>query len=599
MAELIAQGVRSHQVRRRLLRVGQSFVLGRQADGWSVPWDEHISRRHAEVRFAEGRLAVKRLAEARNAIFVAGDPRDEFELHPGEHFVIGDTMFTLVGDRLHESHDAQPTEQLTFSPQALKQLRFRNPDHRLEVLSRLPKLISSSTEDAELFEGLVNMLLAGIPRASTAALVRLRKENNKRRVESLHWDLRRGLGGEFRPSERLVCEAIDRGQSVLHVWGGRSETTAETFTMAENVDWAFCTPVGGEACQNWALYLAGHTASEDFLTGRPPRPEDDDRGRDLREDVKFAELVAATVNSLRQVQMLQRRQASLSQFFAPAVLKALATGDPDQVLAPRETEVSVLFCDLRGFSLKSEHHADNLLGLLNRVSGALGVMTHHILEKGGVFGDFQGDAAMGFWGWPLAQQDEIKRACLAALAISRDFETAGRQPGHPLADFRVGIGLTTGRAVAGRIGTKDQVKVTVFGPLVNRASRLEGMTKILQTPILMDESTAQYVREHIPTTVARSRRIAVVRPYGMTTPVTVSELLPPVSDYPELSDEHLQYYDRALNEFLAGHWSEAIELLHFLPAKDRVKDFLTVYIVEHDRTPPPGWDGIIQLSTKG
>ena len=66
--------------------------------------------------------------------------------------------------------------------------------------------------------------------------------------------------------------------------------------------------------------------------------------------------------------MLQRRQASLSQFFAPAVLKALATGDPDKVLAPRETEVSVLFCDLRGFSLKSEHHADNLLGLLNRVS---------------------------------------------------------------------------------------------------------------------------------------------------------------------------------------------------------------------------------------
>jgi adenylate cyclase len=206
---------------------------------------------------------------------------------------------------------------------------------------------------------------------------------------------------------------------------------------------------------------------------------------------------------------------------------------------------------------------------------------------------------MGFWGWPLAEKDEIKRACLAALGITRDFESASRQPGHPLADFRVGIGLTTGRAVAGRIGTTDQVKVTVFGPLVNRASRLEGMTKIVQTPILMDEATAQYVLQNVPRTVARCRRIAVVRPYGMTTPVTVSELLPPLADFPGLTDEHLDYYDQALQEFLAGHWTEAIELLHNLPAKDRVKDFLTVYIVEHDRTPPPGWDGIIQLTTKG
>lgn len=598
MAELIAQGSRIQQVRRRLLRVGQPFVLGRQAEGWSVPWDEHISRRHAEVVFENGQLSVKRLPEARNPIFVAGQAQDAFELHSGEHFVIGETTFTLVGDRSREVQEGQPTEQLTFSPQSLKQLRFRNPDQRLEVLSRLPKLISSSADEAELFEGLVNMLLAGTPRATTAALVKLHKEE-QRRVEVLHWDRRRSLGGEFQPSQRLVGEAVDRGQSVLHVWGGRSETTAQTFTMAENVDWAFCTPVMSEACSAWALYLAGRTTGDEMLAGRPPRDEEDDRGRDLREDVKFAELVAATLGSLRQVQMLQRRQASLSQFFAPAVLKALATGDPDQVLAPRECEVSVLFCDLRGFSLKSEHHADDLLGLLNRVSGALGVMTHHILAQGGVFGDFQGDAAMGFWGWPLAGQDEIKRACLAALSISRDFESAGRQPGHPLADFRVGIGLTTGRAVAGRIGTKDQVKVTVFGPLVNRASRLEGMTKILQTSILMDESTAQFVRQHVPASVARSRRIAVVRPYGMTTPIMVSELLPSAADDPDLTDEHLAHYDRALNEFLAGHWSEAIELLHYLPAKDRVKDFLTVYIMEHDRTPPPNWDGVIQLLTKG
>jgi len=107
--------------------------------------------------------------------------------------------------------------------------------------------------------------------------------------------------------------------------------------------------------------------------------------------------------------------------------------------------VAVLFCDLRGFSRETERHADDLLGLLQRVSNALGVMTRHIRQQGGVVGDFQGDAAMGFWGWPLPQKDAVLRTCSAALAVRAEFEaTEG---------FHAGIGVATGRA--------DQ-KVTVF-----------------------------------------------------------------------------------------------------------------------------------------
>ena len=66
--------------------------------------------------------------------------------------------------------------------------------------------------------------------------------------------------------------------------------------------------------------------------------------------------------------------------------------------------------------------------------------------------------------------------------------------------------------MAGRIGTIDQVKVTVFGPVVNLASRLEGMTKQLQTSILIDEATADWIREKVPRNVLRVRRVAKVRP---------------------------------------------------------------------------------------
>jgi adenylate cyclase len=309
-------------------------------------------------------------------------------------------------------------------------------------------------------------------------------------------------------------------------------------------------------------------------------------------------LVATTLGSLRQVRALQRRQDSLRNFFSPVVLEALANRDPEQVLAPRETDVAVLFCDLRGFSKTSEAAADRLLDLLQRVSDALGVMTHHILSTGGVVGDFHGDAAMGFWGWPLQHADTIQQACLAALAIRHEFELASAQPEHPLANFRAGLGIASGPAVAGRIGTRDQVKVTVFGPVVNLASRLESLTKLLQTPILVDESTEQWIRQHISPDLCRVRRVAKVLPAGMQIPLVVSELLPPAGAGSPLSDQHIVAYERALEAFQEGHWSDAFRLLHHVPAEDQVKDFLTFIIAQHRRVAPADWSGIIEIPNK-
>jgi adenylate cyclase len=125
------------------------------------------------------------------------------------------------------------------------------------------------------------------------------------------------------------------------------------------------------------------------------------------------------------------------------------------------------------------------------------------------------------------------------------------------------------------------------------------MTKFLRTPILLDETTARLARQQVPAQVGRLRRVARVKPYGLDTPLTVTELLPPLSEYPELADEHLVFYETALDALLAGRWSEAYELLHRIPPGDQVKDFLTVYIAQHNRVAPPGWDGVIPLSGKG
>ncbi len=279
------------------------------------------------------------------------------------------------------------------------------------------------------------------------------------------------------------------------------------------------------------------------------------------------------------------------------MLDALGAQDPDQVLAPREADIAVMFCDLRGFSRQSELQSRQLLELLERVSQALGVMTKHILDRGGVIGDFHGDAAMGFWGWPIAQEDAAIRACMAGLAVLDDFMTAAHDTKNRLADFRCGIGIASGRAVAGRIGTIDQVKVTAFGPVVNLASRLESMTKVLRAEILLDETTADFTRKNLSPEIGRVRRLLKVRPAGMSQPLIVSQLLPPSHRSP-LADEHIREYEAALDALIEGDWSEAFVRLHGVPPGDRAKDYLIALIAQHGRMPPPDWDGVINF-TKG
>ncbi len=620
MANLIAQGGKAEDRWRRRLPLGEPILLGRSASDWSVPWDMQISRRHAELLWDGRRLRVRKLPEARNPIFFHGRQVVECWLHPDEHFIIGQTSFLLVPESSGlESDLPEPIQQYQYSPQELAAAEFQNPDRRIEVLSRLPEALSESSTDEDMCVRLVSMLLAGLPRAEAVAVAVLRGSGRANQpegnqgspsersepsgsaqsdslvcggIEAIYWDQRGAPSSPFRPSRRLIQEAVGNRRSILHLWRGcGSEQRDHLFTESAPYDWAFCTPILPGSLPPWAIYVAGRSvevrASE---RGNPVM--------DLREEIKFTELAASMVSSLRRMRRLERQQALLSQFFSPLVLKSLGNEEPDKLLGPEEAEVVVLFCDLRGFSRSSEQQGEPLRELLDRVSQALRVMTRHILAEGGVIGDYQGDAALGFWGWPVAWPDMVERSCRAALAIRCEFQTAAQNPQSPLADFRVGIGIAAGRAVAGRIGPPEQAKVTVFGPVVNLASRLESMTKMFHAGILVDPAMAEAVRQKVPPSVARLRRVAVVRPYGMEHPVLITELLPPADQYPLLSDEQINLYEAGLDAFLAGRWQEAYQYLHQLPAEDQVADFLTAFIAHHNRTPPPHWDGIIPLPSK-
>jgi adenylate cyclase len=124
------------------------------------------------------------------------------------------------------------------------------------------------------------------------------------------------------------------------------------------------------------------------------------------------------------------------------------------------------------------------------------------------------------------------------------------------------------------------------------------MTKWFRAPVLLEEATAAIVRARMPNEEGRLRRLARVLPYGLETPVMVSELLPSAADLPELTDVHLTAFEEGVDHFLVGRWEEAYRALHTMPPGDRVQDFLLAQIMQQNRKAPADWDGTVRLPGK-
>ncbi len=268
-----------------------------------------------------------------------------------------------------------------------------------------------------------------------------------------------------------------------------------------------------------------------YVTGR----SDQSLEQKLQADIKFTEFIADIVGSLQRQRQLERQQSGLRQFFSPPISKHW-----DRILIlhsgtsrVRCHGVVLRFARLQSSGGRVGRQPDRTAGASESGTGS---DDESDLRFGGVTGDFQGDAALGFWGWPIASSEAPLNACRAALAIREEFARAQLDPGHPLKDFETSIGIAYGRAVAGKIGTREQVKVTVFGPVVNLASRLESMTRELHVPILIDEYLDAEIRQRMSREEGRVRRLVRVLPYGMDRSLMVSELVPPEDRYPVLKD---------------------------------------------------------------
>jgi adenylate cyclase len=230
-------------------------------------------------------------------------------------------------------------------------------------------------------------------------------------------------------------------------------------------------------------------------------------------------LLRARINSC----LMRRRQRAqeLEQFFPPAVVSQLLDR-PELLHAGRGAEVTMLFCDIRGFSRVSERLRNTPEKMVGWISSVMEALDECVLCHQGVLVDFIGDELLAMWGAPQAQQDHARRACRAALDMVECIaKLSGNWKSEIGEETTVGIGINSGQVSVGNVGTKRRFKYGALGNTVNLASRIQGATKHLKARILISQSTQEQVGEEF-----NPRRLARLQVVNINQPVSVYELSP-------------------------------------------------------------------------
>jgi len=210
-------------------------------------------------------------------------------------------------------------------------------------------------------------------------------------------------------------------------------------------------------------------------------------------------LVAAGQTALDYAEERRQRREivrAFSQYLSPALVERLAR-DPSQLkLGGERRTLSILFCDVRGFTTIAETMKDDPEQLTTLINRLLTPLSDIVLSHGGTIDKYIGDCLMAFWNAPLDDGRHAVHAVAAALdmleamtALNAELEreaTAGTAH-HPL---RIGIGINTGDCVVGNMGSSQRFDYSVLGDAVNLASRLEGASKAYGVPLLLGERTA-------------------------------------------------------------------------------------------------------------
>jgi adenylate cyclase len=313
-------------------------------------------------------------------------------------------------------------------------------------------------------------------------------------------------------------------------------------------------------------------------------------------------LSAAFNRMVEQLRYKERIRETFGRYIDPRVVEGLITQPKLAAAEGQRRVMTVMFCDMKGFTTLSEGMTPQ--GLVRVMNRYLSTMSEPIRRHGGVIDKYIGDAIMAYWGPPFVEEtDEGQFACLAAIEMIERIPSL-REGVTELLGVRViptecdiRIGVATGEALVGSIGSEIMMNYTVMGDTVNLAARLEAANKLYGSRSLIAESTVTKTNEEI-----QFREIDRLTVAGQTKPQGAFELLGRKGELTPKQELLRKRYAEGLLAYRAQQWDEARAAfkaaLEATPADRPSITMLTRidYLEKH----PPGadWDGSWHLENK-
>lgn len=317
---------------------------------------------------------------------------------------------------------------------------------------------------------------------------------------------------------------------------------------------------------------------------------------------------------IKEMRAKGRIKAIFGTYVSPEVVEKMVESGEDPKLGGEEAEITAFFSDIQSFSAFSEILPPT--ELVNLMIEYLSELTGILHFHGGTLDKYIGDAIVGMFGAPLPFQDHACRACLSAIEMQRrqaelreKWKTEGRWPAL-VHQMRTRIGLNTGLAVIGNIGSHKRFNYTMMGDNVNLAARCESGAREYGVYIMVAEETRRHAEASHPGEIV-FRYLDKIVVKGRTRPVEMFEVMGRAGELSGGTASCLETYDRAMKKYLARDWtgakiafeSAAREEPHrpeTTPGSSTSPSLVMVARCAAMAANPPGedWDGVFMMTTK-
>ncbi|HEV7699652.1 MAG TPA: adenylate/guanylate cyclase domain-containing protein, partial [Pyrinomonadaceae bacterium] len=518
------------------IRPGKSWLIGRAKENDVVLNDRRVSRKHAfiemdglDFRVVDGYVENGQLLRSVNHVFVNGTMQLEHTLAEGDVIMIGESSLEF-----HVEADAKSTRDLSpirspsqvgiakpktvsfddsplghtqvavsvnelmgprsdvslesavATPQEIKDLRRKAKI--LELLYEMSKTLGTVLELDELFTRATDLIFRGTPADrvvalliddETGELVQVAARVREKSIEKLSENLA--------VSRTITKKVVTERVAIL----SQDAKTDEQFQGAESivsqgVRSTICAPLITPSGVHGVLYA---DRLDPFAAFRPDH-------LDLISAVGAqAAITVETVKAHKRLAREEVARANYARFMPEYVVKQLLENPDSFKLGGANQTITVLFADIRGFTGISEtENPEKIVGLLNHYFSA---MSDIIFDHGGTLDKYIGDGLMALFGAPTATPADAVNAVMTAVAMQRRLLTLNPElleQGY--GQIAVGIGLHTGEATVGYIGSEKRSEYTAIGDTVNLASRLESNSSGGQ--ILISEATATAAGDIFP-----------------------------------------------------------------------------------------------------